>query len=299
MNDKASNSKNAVGIALILVAIAAIGAFTLFGRTGEPTPPVASTEPATVADTTAGAQQETPPAAAQEAAPAPQTQVDPTALKLNLLEKEAPPPITMMSPTVEYGDQNAPVTVEEFASMSCPHCAEFANTIFPVIEEKFIKTGKIRFVFNFWPHNAPALKGTMLVMCAPPERRATFIKVLYSMQKKWAFNINFEDELVTIGNVGGLSPERARACLKDTDLERAILLRQKELATRGINTVPYIIINGTAFEKEKTVEGLTQAIEGALASPSPAKEESSPTQPAVNPPAGSPASPPAEQPANP
>ncbi len=146
---------------------------------------------------------------------------------------------------VYLGKKDARVDVIEYASMSCSHCADFSNTIFPEVSKEYIKTGKIRYVLRHFVLNEPAMKGAQLVECAPKGKHYKFVKVLFKLQEKWAFTMDTEKALKTIANVGGMSDADFTACMKDKALQDEILQTrldaEKNLKIEG---TPTFFMNG-------------------------------------------------------
>ena len=167
------------------------------------------------------------------------------------------------------GKTTAPITIVEYASLSCPHCAHFSNAVLPAIEKNYIDTGKVRYILRMFPLNEPALKGGMLLYCAAEQDKSkyyTFAKVLFDAQSKWAFDSNYESELQTIAEVGGISKEKFQHCMKDTALEMKVL-KEKKVATDelAVPHTPYIFINGKVYDGPHTVEAVSGVIDQQLA----------------------------------
>ena len=167
------------------------------------------------------------------------------------------------------GNRNAPVVMVEYASLSCPHCAHFSNTVLPVLEEKYIKTGKLAYVLRQFPLNEPALRGAMLLDCvgeSSEEQYYTFARVLFDAQKRWAFDENFLTGLETIATVGGLSKKQFQSCTNDMDREMKVLQVKKD-ATDDLKIphTPFFFIAGEVYEGEKTPEAVSQFIDAKLA----------------------------------
>lgn len=166
------------------------------------------------------------------------------------------------------GKKGAPVTLIEYASLSCPHCAHFSNVVLPDLQKKYIDTGKVRYVLRHFPLNEPALKGAILVECVgqkDKEKYFTFSRVLFNAQKKWAFDGNYMEGLETIANVGGVSKEQFQACMNDTALESKIL-QQKKLANDELKLpgTPYILVNGEVDDSKHSIEELSALIDAKL-----------------------------------
>ncbi len=139
-----------------------------------------------------------------------------------------------------FGQPDAPVTIIEYASLSCPHCAKFHNEVFPVVKKEFIDTGKVKWVYRHYPLNAPALTAAMLVECSK-DPQAT-LSSLFKTQKDWAFSKEgVEQSLISLS---GLSQNEAKACLANKDIEKNILKTQMQGAGAGVSSTPSFYING-------------------------------------------------------
>lgn len=194
---------------------------------------------------------------------------------------------SLLKPTPEdivMGKEDAPVLMVEYASLSCPHCAHFHNKIFPSIKEKYIDTGKVKFVFRAFPLNPPALHGTVLAYCAGDTRFYNFLKVLFDTQDSWAFNKNYLEMLTNIGKLGGIKSEAFDKCLEDKDLEfRILTIKQYAVNTLKIRATPTLYVNGEQFQDAIEVEPLSKFIDNAL--------KDAPTAPVEEPQTSSPETP--------
>ena len=174
-------------------------------------------------------------------------------------------PYTVTDSDMTLGEANAPVTIIEYASLSCTHCAHFHNETFPALKEKYIDTGKVRFVFRDFPFNAPALRGAMLAHCAGPDRYFSFLKVLFRTQDKWAFNKEFMDNLKIVAELGGMGGEAFDKCMQDTKLETKIIEIKKEGHEKmGVKATPTLIINGRVISGGRLIEELSAIIDPLL-----------------------------------
>lgn len=167
------------------------------------------------------------------------------------------------------GKDTAPLIMVEYASLSCPHCAHFSNTVLPELEKKYIETGKMRYILRQFPLNESALKAAMLVECVGEQshsRYYTFSRVLFDAQNKWAFDGNYMAGLETIANVGGLSKEEFQSCLNNTDREMRVLKVKKDATDElQVPHTPYIYIGGEVYGGERTVPAISQFIDAKLA----------------------------------
>ena len=161
------------------------------------------------------------------------------------------------------GDENAPITIIEYASMSCSHCASFHINTLPEIKKEYIDTGKVRMIFRDYPFNYPALMGSMMMRCIPNNVRYDYMNALYLLQPDW---VNRDPsiskkELYKIMQSGGMTKEEFDACYKDIDIENEILegvmAAQKDL---NIKSTPSFIVNGNLIEGNKNIKEFRQII---------------------------------------
>ena len=165
------------------------------------------------------------------------------------------------------GDPDAPVTMIEYASLSCPHCAAFHKNTFPIIKKEYIDTGIVKFIFRDYPLNYPALLGSMMMRCIPQNLRYDYMNALYMLQKNWVFKENSKttQELYKIMQSGGMTKEEFNQCIKNVDLENEILQEvinaQNEF---NITSTPSFIINGILLEGNKPIKDFRQIINKIL-----------------------------------
>ena len=163
------------------------------------------------------------------------------------------------------GNPEASVTIIEYASLSCPHCAEFHNKVLPGLKEKYIDTGKVAFVFRPFPLNLPAFHGTVLAYCAGDKRFYNFLKVLFDTQESWAFHKNYLEMLSNIGKLGGIKPQDFDRCIEDKALEESILETKKHAAnTLKLRSTPTFYVNGVQYEKSFRLEPFSQYLDELL-----------------------------------
>ncbi len=166
------------------------------------------------------------------------------------------------------GKEDAPIVIVEYASMTCPHCAHFTNTVMPELEKKYIDTGKVRYILRQFPLNEPALKAAVLLDCVGNQNKAkyyVFAKVLFDAQNKWAFDNNYMAGLETIAAVGGLSHEQFMGCMSNTTREMRVL-KVKKAATDELKIphTPYIFIGGEVYSGEHSFESISKFIDAKL-----------------------------------
>lgn len=192
--------------------------------------------------------------AADTAAPstpsaAPTVQTDSNGLPIFTIKEENKKFLNIQNGEAFKGVETAPITVVEYSSLSCPHCARFFTDFMPKITESFINSNKVKYARRDFPLNAPAMKATMLVKCQPTEKQERFVKVLFEGQNSWAFGDEFEKELKNLAELGGMSKEDTEKCLANKDIEKQILADLKFANEQlGINSTPSFFINGEKYD---------------------------------------------------
>lgn len=163
------------------------------------------------------------------------------------------------------GKADAPVTIIEYASLTCPHCARFHNEVLPKIKSEYVDTGKVRLVYRDFPLDRMALTASALARCAGRERFFGFLGLLFQRQMQWAASKNPMEELAKVAALGGLSQDDIDGCFKDEKLVKEIAQQKFDAAQKfKINSTPSFIINGRKFEGEPTFDGLKAAINPLL-----------------------------------
>jgi protein-disulfide isomerase len=153
------------------------------------------------------------------------------------------------------GMDTAPITVIEYASLTCPHCAQFHQNALPTIKKDFIETGKIRYVYRDFPLDQLALSGSMIALCSGRDRYFAFIDTLFAQQSNWARDPKPFAALSRIARLGGLTQAKFDACIKDKGVADAILKKRLDGdKIFGINSTPTIIINGKRFSGGLSIE---------------------------------------------
>jgi protein-disulfide isomerase len=161
------------------------------------------------------------------------------------------------------GKADAPVTIIEYASLTCPHCAAFEKEILPKIKTEWIDTGKAKLVFRDFPLDGSALKAAIVARCAPPERFYGFIGVLFAQQGSWGISPDPIPGITRIAKLGGMSEDQVQACLKDDALQNKILAgRLAGEQQYLVESTPTFFINGKKVVGAKE-EDILAAIKSA------------------------------------
>ncbi len=146
---------------------------------------------------------------------------------------------------VALGQEDAPVTIVEYFSMTCGHCANFHKTTFKYLEETYIKEGKVRFILREFPLDPLAAAGAMLARCTPGNNAVAMIDVLLENQRKWAFTDNPVAGLFNFAKQAGFTQDSFNACLSDQKLlDDITAVRERGTKEFGINSTPTFFVNG-------------------------------------------------------
>ena len=158
------------------------------------------------------------------------------------------------------GKDDAKVTLVEYASASCPHCAAFYKEVFPKIKADYIDTGKIKFVFREFPHNQQALAAFMLARCSPKEKYFPLMDVFFTTQEAWVPNAH--DGLLNIMKQTGMSETDFDACLINQDVAKGIIATREKASTKyGVDGIPTIFIDGKKFTGETSYDDIKKVID--------------------------------------
>jgi protein-disulfide isomerase len=168
-------------------------------------------------------------------------------------------------PDIVLGDENAPVTIIEYASMTCPHCANFNNNTLPVIKEKYIDTGKVKLILREFPFDPRAVAAAMLARCAAPEHHYALIDVLFKRQREWAQAPDPRPVLLQIARFAGFSQETFEACLKSQELlDNVRKVQEKGADDYGVESTPTLFINGDKHTGALSPDELSKIIDSKL-----------------------------------
>jgi protein-disulfide isomerase len=172
-------------------------------------------------------------------------------------------------PDMALGPASAPVTITEYASMTCPHCAAFNEAVFPKIKSEYIDTGKIRYVFREFPLDIKAAAGSMLARCIAKDDSGKYFAVvdmLFKQQNDWVMK-NTTETLTRIGKQAGLSQQQVEDCLKDQALLDKIAADQKYASeVLKVDSTPTFFLNGEKIKGETSFEEFDRRIKALLKS---------------------------------
>jgi len=238
--------RNMLVILGVVAAVAVVG-FAVYEKFGQPvavTTASAPTPAGAPAASTAGRPQSTPiPAAAGD--------------RLSFVVK----PDDMV-----LGSPDAKVTMVEYASLTCPHCANFHINTLPGLKRDYIDKGLVKLVYRDFPLDGLALRASMMAQCSGPDRYFGFLELLFGRQVQWATAKDPLEGLAAIGKIGGMTDEEFKACLTDKTVEQTVLSEALEgEKTYAVRATPTLFIDGLRYSA-MSFEQLRAILDPILAS---------------------------------
>jgi protein-disulfide isomerase len=177
-------------------------------------------------------------------------------------DKPAGEGTTFTLPELVYGNPDAPITIVEYASLTCPHCAAFHSDVLPDVKTKLLDTGKARLVFRHFPLDQIALRASVLVSCVPPERSTAMLDVLFSTQSTWARSQDPVAALARIGRGAGMSDAYITGCYENQPLIEAVIAERLEAEkTHQVESTPSFVIEGKLYRGGMTAEKMAVVVE--------------------------------------
>ena len=166
------------------------------------------------------------------------------------------------------GDPNAPVTLVEYASMTCPHCKRWHESVYPELKSKYIDAGKVKYILRAFPFDGDRRgeAAFMLAYCAPNGNYYPMIDALFASQDVWSRGQNPVPELLRLAKLSGMSQDDFRACLGNQDLLTNIIKgRNKAVREFNVRATPTIFVNGVKVD-DTSAAGVSKAVDAALSS---------------------------------
>jgi protein-disulfide isomerase len=169
-------------------------------------------------------------------------------------------------PDIVIGSPKAPITITEYASMSCPHCAAFGENVFPMLRSKYIDTGKVRFVFREFPLDIKAATASMLARCigkGDSEKSFGAIETLFKLQERLVTQT--KETLLFVGKLNGMSEEEVGACASDqAQLDKLTADQQYALRELKVVSTPTFFLNGVKLQGSMPFEDLEERLKPLL-----------------------------------
>lgn len=166
---------------------------------------------------------------------------------------------------IVIGNAEAPVTMVEYASLTCGHCGAFHNQVLPLLKAEYVDTGKLKILFRSFPFDGLATAGAMLAHCVAPVQQSKFLMILFERQSIWLASQQPLDELLKISRQAGLSEADFRICLKDESILAGIRAVQKDAHEElKVQSTPTFFINGARLEGNQDISVFREAINAQL-----------------------------------
>ena len=170
-------------------------------------------------------------------------------------------------PEMSMGNDKASVTVIEYASMTCPHCAHFQEKTFPELKKRYIDTGKVRYIFREFPLDTLAAAAFMLARCAGEKdntRYFAMIDTMFRTQRQWAVEKPIPP-LLAIAKQAGFTEQSFNACLANQKMLDGIeSIRQRAVDKFKVQSTPTFFINGTAYPGALEIDEMAKVIDAQL-----------------------------------
>jgi len=165
---------------------------------------------------------------------------------------------------IVLGSDKAPVTIIEYASMTCSHCAHFATTTFPELQKRYIDTGKVRFIFREFPLDALAAAGFMLARCGGKDKFMPIVETLFAKQQEWLVQKPVEP-LKAIAKQFGFTEQSFDQCLANQGvLDNIQAVRDRAAEKLGVNSTPTFFINGKRLTGDQPIDAMAKVIDPYL-----------------------------------
>ena len=159
------------------------------------------------------------------------------------------------------GQDDAPITIIEYASLSCSHCAKFHEATLPLLQKKYIDTGKVRLIFREFPLERTAFWASIIARCAGEKRYFAFVDVFFKKQQSWYAAEDPFQSLLQIARLGGLSANAIKACMDDATLGDGILKTRLDGEQKHeVSSTPSFVIDGKTYRGALTMEQLEEII---------------------------------------
>ena len=163
------------------------------------------------------------------------------------------------------GRPDAPITVIEYFSLTCPHCKSFHTDVYPKIKEHYVDTGTVRMILRDFPLNRPAMDAALLARCKDSQQYFAFIDTLFNTFDNWTRSSDYLGALIQIGQIGGIKEAEFHTCKADEEMETRILSSMVEAdETYSIQGTPTFIINGKKYDKGMSFNKFQEIVEQIL-----------------------------------
>lgn len=168
-------------------------------------------------------------------------------------------------PEMAVGNADAPVTIVEYMSMTCPHCATFHNNTFEAIKTKYVDSGKVRFIVREFPFDPRSAAAFMLARCAPEGQYFPMVSMLFKQQETWAAAQDGREALLQMSKLAGFTQESFETCLTNQKLlDDVNAVRERGAKEFGVAATPTFLINGKRYSGDMSVDTMSALIDSLL-----------------------------------
>jgi protein-disulfide isomerase len=184
-----------------------------------------------------------------------------------LAQNVAPADLAVPGPLgdVALGPADAKVTIVEYASLTCSHCAAFHKDTWPELKKRYVDTGRVRFILREFPLDPLAMAGFMLARCDGEGKYYPVTDLLFDQQRNWAFTDKPLDALRAMMRQAGFSQEKFDACLKDQKLYDAVnAVKNRGMEQFRVDSTPTFFINGQRHPGNLSIDELEKIIKPML-----------------------------------
>jgi protein-disulfide isomerase len=250
--NKKKNSLNPILIVVLLLVLIGLGAYA-YMKGNSTSVPLPEDQAQTVGETAQPGQTADMPTDATQldTDATPSVVVETKKLEVPAADAQPETPASIADPAIAemmaprfVGAEDAPVTITEYASLTCPHCASFHKENYAALKEKFIDTGRVKMAFVEFPLNKPALEASQILRCMPKDKYVGFMNLLFTEQEKWAFDDNYRDALRQNAKLAGMTDDAFDNCLANTKLQEAILAEMQRAGEKyKVASTPSFVID--------------------------------------------------------
>ncbi len=161
----------------------------------------------------------------------------------------------------EYGNPNAPVTIIEYASLTCPHCRNYHAKVFPKVKRQYVDTGKVRYIIREFPIGRTAGTAAIVTRCAPEAKYLPLMEAYLARQSEWVSQEVRPDAIYKVAKSSGMSRETFDKCLSNQTIIDGLTEVKQRGRKYGVIGTPTLFINGQKAQGEVTFEEIKAMIE--------------------------------------
>lgn len=170
-------------------------------------------------------------------------------------------PLTLTADDRILGKSDAPITIVEYGSLTCPHCAAFDAEVLPKLKEKWLDSGKAKIIFRPFPRDEVDLHAASVALCVAPDRFYAFIDAMFAGQEQWMAASDHKAALARIALLGGVNKTKFDSCYDDKALSDNLLASRLVASQQlGVDSTPTFFINGKKFDGAPTADAFDAAL---------------------------------------